>query len=147
MHCPASFWVENFELKEHPWHELFKVHSFREKDKQQQQISTLKNAAFIGEKNSASFLCDKHFEKNPKALLHRLNWERAEKTPYEISCLEKANEVASWGHKAAFEAFCQGKSELETHHAFLSAVSCSDDELPYHSIIAFDEKCSILHYP
>lgn len=83
---------------------------------------------------------------NPTALVARLDWDRAAKTPYEIACLEEAEALGARGHAAARSAFVEGASELEIHQAYVAAVGCTDKELPYETIVCHDEKGAILHY-
>lgn len=84
--------------------------------------------------------------RNPKDLLSRLDWDRAYKTDYERECLLAANRRAADGFGAAEAAFRAGGSEVVCHHAFLAAVATMEEELPYPTIIGFDEKSAILHY-
>jgi Xaa-Pro dipeptidase len=83
---------------------------------------------------------------NPPALLARLDYDRAIKTPYELACLRRANGVAARGHLAAADAFRGGASEFEIELAFLRACAQREDELPYNPIIALNESGAVLHY-
>lgn len=83
---------------------------------------------------------------NPPALLARLDWDRSTKSDYEVACLTEATRRAAKGHLAAKASFEEGGSELDIHHAYLTAVGCTEAELPYPTIIAHDEKAAILHY-
>jgi Xaa-Pro dipeptidase len=83
---------------------------------------------------------------NPPKLVARLDWDRAYKTPYEEETLFEANRVAADGFRAAKDAFRSGASEMEIHHAFLSACGTTEAALPYPTIVAQDEKSAVLHY-
>ena len=83
---------------------------------------------------------------NPEGLVHRFDWNRSFKTDYELACTERACALAARGFAVARECFEAGASELEIHHAYVAAVGCTDQDLPYESIVAQDEKGSILHY-
>jgi Xaa-Pro dipeptidase len=83
---------------------------------------------------------------NPPTLVARLNFERSAKTAYELTCMRKASEIAVHGHNAAAAAFRSGASEYELHMAYLRATGHTDDDLPYHSIVALDEHAATLHY-
>lgn len=83
---------------------------------------------------------------NPEHLLHRLDYARAVKTPYEIACLREANRIALRGHAAAAAAFAGGASEFEIHQAFCLACGQREQELPYNAIVAVNEAASVLHY-
>jgi Xaa-Pro dipeptidase len=79
-------------------------------------------------------------------LLKLLDKSRSVKTEYEIACITEANRVASLGHLAVRDAFFAGKSERDMHYAFLVATRELEIDLPYTSIIALNDKASILHY-
>ncbi len=83
---------------------------------------------------------------NPAPLVSRLDWDRAYKTDYERACISSASRRAAAGFRAVETAFHAGASELEAHHAFLSAVGAMEEQLPYPTIIGFDEKSATLHY-
>ncbi|HEX7580023.1 MAG TPA: Xaa-Pro dipeptidase, partial [Thermoanaerobaculia bacterium] len=83
---------------------------------------------------------------NPSKLVARLDWDRAYKTPYEEETLFEANRIAADGFRAAKAAFRSGASEMEIHHAFLAACGTTEEALPYHTIVAQDEKSAVLHY-
>ena len=83
---------------------------------------------------------------NPPALVRRLDYVRAAKTPYELVCLREANRLGALGHQAAAEAFRAGASEFEIELAFLRACGQREQELPYNPIIALNEGGAVLHY-
>lgn len=83
---------------------------------------------------------------NPKGLVARLDWERSYKSAYEVETLAEATVPAARGFRAAEEAFRDGATEMETHHAFLAAAGVMEEHLPYPTIIGFDERSATLHY-
>lgn len=83
---------------------------------------------------------------NPEHLIHRLDYDRAAKTPYELECLRVANREGARGHLAARAAFLHGASEFEIELAFLAACGLREQELPYNPIIALNEAGAVLHY-
>jgi Xaa-Pro dipeptidase len=83
---------------------------------------------------------------NPQHLVHRLDFERARKTPYEIACLRDASRLGALGHRAAHAAFCARASEYTIHQAFLQACGQREHELPYNAIVALNEAAATLHY-
>lgn len=83
---------------------------------------------------------------NPKALVARLDWERSYKSAYEVETLAEATVPAARGFRAAEEAFRDGATEMEVHHAFLAAAGVMEEKLPYPTIIGFDERSATLHY-
>ncbi|UTW44961.1 Xaa-Pro dipeptidase [bacterium SCSIO 12696] len=85
-------------------------------------------------------------QRNPQGLMNQIDWLRAIKSPYEQTCIRRANEIAARGHKAAERAFKAGKSEVEIHLDYLQAVKCSDQHLPYGAIVALNENAGVLHH-
>jgi Xaa-Pro dipeptidase len=83
----------------------------------------------------------------PAVLMAVLDWFRAYKTPYEISCMREAQRLAGLGHRAVRSGVSAFWSEFDLHLAFLAASGQVEIELPYPSIIAWDECGSVLHYP
>ncbi|MEN9390506.1 MAG: hypothetical protein RLZZ283_606 [Candidatus Parcubacteria bacterium] len=83
---------------------------------------------------------------NPEQLIKLLDKSRSIKTEYEIACIDEANRIASVGHLAVRDAFFEARSERDMHYAFLTATRELEVDLPYTSIIALDDKASILHY-
>ncbi|AHI30101.1 hypothetical protein AU14_11285 [Marinobacter similis] len=91
-------------------------------------------------------LADVPGEHNPAPLLAALDETRVRKTPYEIACLARANEIAVRGHRAARDAFLAGGSEFEINLAYQQATGQREAEAPYHSIIGVNEHAGTLHY-
>ena len=114
---------------------------------QQQLHSQFKNlsaVAYIGEPCSLTESIE--MDVNPEMLLNRIDFARADKTPYEHQCLREATTIAARGHQAAKQAFISGKSEYGIHMDYLQAISCVDAELPYGNIIALNENAATLHH-
>jgi Xaa-Pro dipeptidase len=78
--------------------------------------------------------------------MRRLDYPRAAKLPYELTCLREASRLGARGHVAALEAFSSGGSEFEIELAFLRACGMREQELPYNPIIALNEGGAVLHY-
>ncbi len=129
----TPFWREGFDLVEAPTLEAV-----------WEALGTPARAAFIGTDRARAEQAG--LALNPEKLTRHLDWTRSTKTAYEVACLEAATESAARGHRAAHSAFLGGASELEIHHAYVQAVGCVDQELPYGTIVALDEKGAILHY-
>ncbi len=83
---------------------------------------------------------------NPKGLVARLDWERSYKSEYEVETLAEATGPAARGFRAAEAAFRDGATEMEAHHAYLAAAAVMEEQLPYPTIIGFDERSATLHY-
>ena len=87
-----------------------------------------------------------HRTSNPPALMKRLHYQRAYKSDFEIACMRAATAAGVAGHVAAREAFRCGSSERDILRAYLAASGQTEDELPYHCIIAQNEHAAVLHY-
>lgn len=83
---------------------------------------------------------------NALSLVKRLDWDRSYKSAYEAATIAEANAKAAPGFAAAEKAFFGGASEMEIHHAYLDAVGCMEEDLPYPTIIGLDERAATLHY-
>ncbi|WP_018694388.1 Xaa-Pro dipeptidase [Algicola sagamiensis] len=83
---------------------------------------------------------------NPEEVLNYLHYHRAYKTPYELECLRKANQIAVKGHEAARDAFFAGASEFEILQTYLSATNQTQEQAPYGNIICLNKHAAILHY-
>ena len=79
-------------------------------------------------------------------LLKKLHYDRAVKTPYELECMRRANQLGARGHREAFAAFLDGASEYETHMRYLEACAQREEEMPYNNIVAYNENAAVLHY-
>ena len=83
---------------------------------------------------------------NPAPLMRRLDYVRAVKSPYELTCLREASRLGALGHRAAAAAFAAGASEFEIELAFLETCGLREQELPYNPIIALNAGGAVLHY-
>jgi len=99
--------------------------------------------ALVGEQTPAKLT---ETPRNPALLLNHLHYHRAYKTPFEVACMQAANERAVAGHLAARQAFADGLSEFDTHMHYLQAARQTASELPYGSIVAQNEHAGVLHY-
>lgn len=140
-----DFWHEQNPAEADHWQDAFQVEEFPERAPIWQKIfSDCKGFGYIGpfpEKAALLGLKTTH-----KELLPRMDWERTQKTPYEIDCLRQASLKAAGGHKAAKTAFLEGDSEMEIFHKYLKGIGDTEVNMPYSAIIALNEKCGILHY-
>ncbi len=130
---PAGYWVEYFDIRQAA-----------------SPAAVMKELGAIGSGVAAIGEPAGHTENfsslNDPTLLHHLDYFRAYKTPYEISCIVRANEIAAVGHLAAQRALCNGASEFDLHQAYCTASGQTETDLPYPNIVALNEHASILHY-
>src|SRR5690606_24271532 len=80
------------------------------------------------------------------ALLRRLDFDRAVKTPYEAECIRRAATAAARGHRAVAQLFAPGVSEFDLHVEYCRASGQREIDLPYSNIIALNEHAAVLHY-
>ncbi len=83
---------------------------------------------------------------NPENTTKHLDWTRSFKTAFELAIMDEAQAMGARGHRAAKAAFLNGASELEIHFAYVQAVGCVDEDLPYTTIVALNEMGATLHY-
>ena len=141
-----DYWHAQPQIPEGEWQGFFDITVIKNVNdvKRALEINLSKIALIAGE--VSEFREWSFAQVNPDGLLNQLNFDRAYKTEYEIDCMRKANLIAARAHRAAEKAFRDGKTELETHLAYLNAIPCRESALPYNNIIAFNEAASILHY-
>ena len=142
---PADYWHKPPSLPHGFWTHHFQIEVIREPGDARRHLTRLGRCAFIGEWQE-QFKDWGFTESNPEALLHRLHYQRAAKTEYELECMRHASHSAARGHVAAEEAFRAGKSEYEIHMAYVRATGHSERELPYSSIVALNANAAVLHY-
>ena len=99
--------------------------------------------AFINETNELEALAE-HW--NPQAVIHKIDYQRRGKTPYEQECVREANRRAAPAHRAAQQAFMAGASEVQIAAAYLAACDCRESEMPYGIIAGVNEHAAVLHH-
>lgn len=142
--APKDYWYERAPFAADFWTGEFEIDEADTAEGVFEKIGSLGKAAFIGDDEAGAKA--NGITSNPEALLKRLDWDRAIKTAYEVECLSRATAAGAKGHTAARQAFLAGRSELEIHHAFVEGAACTDDALPYPTIVCLDAKAAILHY-
>ena len=143
---PVDFWHKVVELQDSYWNEFFDIKILtKATDVDQLLPYDKKGYAYIGGHIEVAKALG--FEQiNPEPLLNYLHYHRGYKTAYEQECMRQSNIIAVKGHRAAKEAFLQGKSEYDIQQAYLKATHHTDNETPYGNIVAVNENASILHY-
>jgi Xaa-Pro dipeptidase len=144
---PRDFWYEKKPPEPSYWQDavdLVEVESLAELSR---AVGSLEGVAYLGnDPQAAAALGIPPELVEPEPLVAPLDWYRAEKTEHEVSLMQEAAVRAARGHAAARDRFMAGDSEREIHWAYLAATDHLERELPYETIVAFDEKSSILHY-
>lgn len=99
------------------------------------------STAFINETNTLDI---EHW--NPQSVLHQIDFQRRSKTGYEQECVREANRLAVPAHRAAYDAFMVGASEVQIAAAYLAACDCRETEMPYGIIAGVNEHAAVLHH-
>lgn len=141
---PEDFWEDFAPIGDEFWADSFAITMCPDPDKIWAESKAYGGYGYLGE--AVAKAKDAGFNTDQSSLVHRLNWHRLYKTPYEAHCLDKASEIGARGHLAAKEAFYEGHSEFGIYLAFLEGVAATEDELPYTPIVALNEKSAVLHY-
>ncbi|KGQ70460.1 proline dipeptidase [Chelonobacter oris] len=135
---PQSFWTEAFQ-----WTIL--KHADEIKSSLYKQSVDLNRTLYLGDAvQLAQSLGFTHI--NLQKALNYLHYQRSIKTEYEVHCLQQAQFAALCGHRAAKNAFFDGKSEFEINLAYLQASEQSDLNVPYGNIVAINQHSAVLHY-
>ena len=145
FYLPVDFWHKVPKQPDEFWTDEFDIHILSKANAVEKFLPYDKaNYAYLGEYlEVASALGFSNV--NPDRVLHYLHYHRAYKTDYEKMCMREANKAAIKGHKAAEQAFRQGKSEFDIHQDYLIATRHSENQLPYGSIVTLNQNAAILH--
>lgn len=143
-YAPEDYWYEPIALGEPFWLSEIELVEVSTADGVWDTLGRPANTAYIGSEIARAESAG--LAANPEKLVSQLDWDRAYKTDYEIRRLDEASELGAKGHVAAKAAFEAGASELEIHYAFVEAVGVTEDDLPYTTIVALNEKSAFLHY-
>jgi Xaa-Pro dipeptidase len=143
---PQDYWYKPADVPQGYWVRHFDVRIAADRDAARAELpSDLSHVAYIGEA-FVELAAWGVGAVNPQALMRRLDYLRAAKTPYELTCLREANRLGALGHSAAAAAFDAGASEFEIELAFLEACGLREQELPYNPIVALNAAGAVLHY-
>jgi Xaa-Pro dipeptidase len=141
---PEDYWHKVAALPGGAWAREFEIEPVADLAAARAALAPGGRTAFIGD---ATGFGDWGFAAvNPPALLTRLDYARARKSPYEIACLREANRLGARAHVAAARAFAAGDSEYGIASAYMAAIAVREQELPYNPIVALNERGSVLHY-
>jgi Xaa-Pro dipeptidase len=144
---PNDYWHKPASLPKAAWTQLVDVIPLADPAQGRAHWTALGRTAFIGPQESLNAQdAATDGAVNPPELLSRLHFERAVKTGYELECMRRANAIGARGHRAALAAFRRGASEYEVHMRYLEACVQREEEMPYNSIVAYNEHAAVLHY-
>lgn len=142
---PDDFWHDKQPLGNPYWSQDFEIVQVSQRDEIWRSLTPgSMSTAYVGPFGQVAE--QNGFSANPHRLVAMLDWNRSFKTEFEAFCTSEANRIAAKGHHAARAAFENGGSELEIHYAYLQGVGSLEQELPYGTIVALNEKSAILHY-
>jgi len=146
IHRAQDYWHKSADVPRAYWTRHFEVRTAADRAGARAQLpADLSRAAYIGD-TFPELTGWGVGAVNPRQLMRRLDYARAVKTPYELTCLREASRLGARGHRAAEQAFRAGASELEIELAFLAACGQREQELPYNPIIALNAGGAVLHY-
>ncbi|MBN8589271.1 MAG: Xaa-Pro dipeptidase [Rhodothermia bacterium] len=144
---PQDFWYESPEPLDHPYAQVLDVTVVSSFEEAIQAAGTLWKFAYIGNSSKAAdALGLPQSAVEPAALLHALDWFRAYKTEYEVSCIRMAMGRTAEGYRVAKKMVSEGRSAREIHAAYLAATGQLDRDTPYGNIIGWDTDAATLHY-
>jgi Xaa-Pro dipeptidase len=143
FHQPDDYWYLPPALPEGYWVGSFELTVVRTPAELRSRVGAKGRWAVLGEPGPATEGLGDH---DPQALVGKLDYARAAKTPYEIECMALATTAGVRAHRAAEAAFRGGATEYEVHLAYCRAAGAREEELPYNNIIAFDTHAAVLHY-
>ncbi len=144
---PRDYWYDTSPPARSYWEEAVDLNEAESFTEAVGLLGALDGIAYVGDSPEAAAEAGVASERiEPESLMAPLDWYRATKTEHEISQIRRACEKAAAGHLAARAAFEDGASEREIHWQYLRAADQLEQELPYGSIVALDEKGAILHY-
>jgi len=139
---PESWWARHFDIQvvnqADDWQKA--LH-----DQLGTQSAALSHMAASGDAASLGAVFDAG-RINPASLVVRLQVSRTRKTDYEIACIQDASRLAAMAHLEAERAFRAGESELVIHQRYLAACGQTDEQMPYHNIVALNDHGAVLHY-
>jgi Xaa-Pro dipeptidase len=143
-HAPEDYWYEQGGVTDPFWLGAFHFEEAGSIEAAWKALGRPMGAAYVGSETERAVAAG--LTANPASLTSRLDWVRSYKDDYEVRCLEEATVSGARAHRAAREAFAEGASELEIHHAFVRAAGCTEAQLPYTTIVALDDRGATLHY-
>jgi Xaa-Pro dipeptidase len=146
IHQPVDYWHKSPEMPNDYWTSAFEIVSCADRAAARAALpENLSRTAFIGAP-FPELLGWGPAAINPEHLIAHLDYGRAAKTAYEVSCVREANALGARGHVAAERAFRAGASEFEIALAFMAACGQRERELPYNPIVALNDAGAVLHY-
>jgi Xaa-Pro dipeptidase len=145
LYQPDDYWYKPPALPTAQWIDQFELKVLREARDARPHVTGTGRTGLIGEWQ-AEFAGWGFDAVNPPEALHRLHFQRAAKTPYEVECMRRANVLGARGHHAAEAAFRSGGSEYEIHLDYLRATGLTEQEMPYPNIVAVNANAAVLHY-
>jgi Xaa-Pro dipeptidase len=146
FHQPEDYWYKPPALPQDYWTRHFEIRPCRDREAARRLLPpSLRATAYMGDA-LAELTSWGLGDINPPHLIRHLDFPRAAKSPYELTCLRQASRLGARGHLAAARAFGAGASEFEIELAFLAACGQREQDLPYNPIIALNEGGAVLHY-
>lgn len=144
---PQDYWFDTSAPPAAPWQDAVDFVEVASFDQVAAELGDLGGMAYAGDSTEAAAQLGIPRQRvEPAELMAPLDWHRAIKTDYEIALTRVACERAAGGHRRAKEVFLGGGTERDVHRAYLEGAGHLEFEVPFETIVAFDDKASILHY-
>lgn len=102
--------------------------------------------AVLGECEDAVFQGSAAISDQVARISDFIDYHRGYKTAYEVDLIRRANERAAFAHRAALNAFREGRSEYDIRGAYLAALKDREVDQPYNPIVALNGHGAVLHY-
>ena len=142
-----DFWHEAPEPLDHPYREVLDVTEVADLDGAITAVGDVKGYAYVGDSAKTAGRLDIGMDAvEPSGLMTALDWFRAYKTRYEITCLREAARIAGKGHAAVRSGVSTRDSERSLNAAYLHHTGHQGHEVPYGNIIGWDTHGAVLHY-
>lgn len=144
---PESYWTDNRIPVEPVWAETFDRVDLSNPEQVIDHLGSLRRIAFMGENTAfASRIGMPSALLNVANLRNSLDFHRSVKSAYEIALIREANRVAMKAHRVAADVFTGGGSELAVHQAYLDSCGVLEQDMPYETIVGFDDRSAVMHY-
>ncbi len=145
--APKDYWYEVAALPTSYWQEAVELVEVSSLDELPDLLGRLSHTAYVGSDPAvAAKLGIPASMVAPRPVVKALDWHRAKKTAHEVALMEMAVQRAAAGQRRAHELFLERASEREIHWAYLEATGHLESEMPFGTIVAYDEKSATLHY-
>jgi Xaa-Pro dipeptidase len=145
--APKDFWYEVVPPAPSYWQDAVDMIEVDDFSQVLKAMGKVGRVAYLGNSKAAAAELEIPAELvEPDQVMKPLDWHRAKKTEHEVALIDMAAERSAAGHRRARELFLEHASEKEIHWAYLEATGHLEKDVPFETIVAYDEKTATLHY-